>query len=347
MEKVIVATFESRAEAERAAELLADAGVERREIDIRSEAWTGAARTDTEGSGSWWDWLFGESDDRSYYNEELSRGGAVLRVTVADARAERVREFLEARGGDVDETTTHRPDATVQRAETTASQPESRTRAAGRDEEVIPVVEERLKVGKRPVSRGGVRVYTHVDERPVEEQVSLREERVHVDRRPVDRAVSATDEAFRDREIEVTATSEEVVVAKEARVVEEVAIGKEVGERVETVRDSVRRTEVEVENVGGGTAAREQLLDRNDEDFRRHWSTIFESRGIPYEQCRSAYGYGCDLGSDQRYAGRDWSAIESEVQRDWERGNPGTWQQYKEPIRYSWDRVRQGVRRAA
>ena len=112
----------------------------------------------------------------------------------------------------------------------------------------IPVVEEELKVGKREVERGGVRVETRVEERPVEEQVNLREERVRVERRPVDRPASEADfnEAQHGRSFEVREKSEEAVIGKEARVVEEVVVGKEAQERTETVRDTVRKTEVDV-----------------------------------------------------------------------------------------------------
>ena len=44
-------------------------------------------------------------------------------------------------------------------------------------------------------------------------------------------------------------TSEELEVSKEARVVGEVALGKRVAEREETVKDTVRRSEVEVEKI--------------------------------------------------------------------------------------------------
>ena len=94
--------------------------------------------------------------------------------------------------------------------------------------------------------RGGVRVESRVEEVPVEQDVQLREERVHVERRPVDRPVTDADAAFREGSIEVTERAEEAVVAKEARVVEEVVVNKEVGERTETVRDTIRRTDVDV-----------------------------------------------------------------------------------------------------
>jgi uncharacterized protein (TIGR02271 family) len=116
-------------------------------------------------------------------------------------------------------------------------------------EEHIPIVEERLRVGKREVSRGRVRVRSYVVETPVQEQVALRQEHVEVERRSVDRPLTAADEAlFQERVVEATESSEEAVVAKEARVVEEVVVRKEAEERVQTVQDTVRRTEVEVED---------------------------------------------------------------------------------------------------
>jgi uncharacterized protein (TIGR02271 family) len=118
-----------------------------------------------------------------------------------------------------------------------------------RGETTIPVVEEELQVGKREVERGGVRVESRVEETPVTEEVQLREERVHVERRPVDRPVTDTDKAFREGTLEVTERAEEAVVSKSARVVEEVVVGKEVEEHTETVRDTLRRTDVDVQEV--------------------------------------------------------------------------------------------------
>jgi uncharacterized protein (TIGR02271 family) len=115
-------------------------------------------------------------------------------------------------------------------------------------EEVIPVVEEKLVVGKRDVSRGGVRVRSYVTETPVHEQVRLRNERIDVQRRSVDQPLLAADgDAFRERTIDMTATGEEAVVGKTARVVEEVVVSKTADERVEDVSDTVRRTDVEID----------------------------------------------------------------------------------------------------
>jgi uncharacterized protein (TIGR02271 family) len=138
---------------------------------------------------------------------------------------------------------------------TGASSSLAATGTAGRgQEEVIPVYEELLRVGKREVGRGSVRVRAYVVEQPIQEQVHLREERVHVERRPVDRPAdiaAGTVEPFRERTIEVTAKAEEAVVGKEARVKEEIVVGKDAEERTETVSDTVRRTEVEIDDDRG------------------------------------------------------------------------------------------------
>ena len=122
--------------------------------------------------------------------------------------------------------------------------------SAWAEEDVIPIVEECLRVGKRPVASAAVRVYTRVTERPVQERVPLREEHLRVERTPVDRPIPDAAMAFREDVIEIEETSEEPVVAKEARVVEEVVISKETNERVEEALDRVRRTEVEGERAG-------------------------------------------------------------------------------------------------
>jgi uncharacterized protein (TIGR02271 family) len=110
--------------------------------------------------------------------------------------------------------------------------------------EAIPLAEETLRVGKRQINTGRVRVRTYVVETPVNETVHLREEHVEVERRPVDRPVTAGEDLFREREIEATTSREEPVVSKEARVREELVVHKSAEEREETVRDTVRRTEV-------------------------------------------------------------------------------------------------------
>jgi uncharacterized protein (TIGR02271 family) len=121
---------------------------------------------------------------------------------------------------------------------------------AGR-EETAPIVEEELSIGKREVASGGVRVTTSVEEKPVEKTVSLREEEVEAERRPTDYKLSPeeAEAAFEEKTVEMMGTSEEAEVSKTARVVGEVSLNKQTNEREQTVRDTVRRTDVEVEAV--------------------------------------------------------------------------------------------------
>ena len=116
----------------------------------------------------------------------------------------------------------------------------------------VPVVQEELKVGKRTVNVGGLRVIKRMSEKPVSEIVKLREEHATIERRPVDRVATEADfKNFKEGTYEVRETAEEAVVGKTARVVEEVTIGKAATERSETVSDTVRRTDVEVERIPG------------------------------------------------------------------------------------------------
>jgi stress response protein YsnF len=115
--------------------------------------------------------------------------------------------------------------------------------------EKIDVVREDLQVGKKTVETGGVRVRSRIIEKPVEEHLRLREEYVRVQREPVNRtATKAELDTFQDREIELTEHAEVPVVNKEARVVEEVRVSKDVNERDETIRDTVRETQVDIDD---------------------------------------------------------------------------------------------------
>jgi uncharacterized protein (TIGR02271 family) len=127
----------------------------------------------------------------------------------------------------------------------------------GSQDETVTLVEEQLRVGKREVVKGAVRVRSYVVERPVEQQIRLHEERVNVERRPVDQPTTAADDTlFQEHVIEARSTNEEAVIAKEARVTEEIALRKQASDRTETVHETLRKTEVEIEGdpaAGSGT----------------------------------------------------------------------------------------------
>jgi stress response protein YsnF len=177
---------------------------------------------------------FGKEDARGFV-EAADEGKTLVATRVPEEKLDRVVAIME-------------------RYE--ASQGESRP--ASREEETVPVVEEEVSVGKPKAANGGVRVTSSVREQPVKETVRLREEHVEAERRPADRELSEeeAEAAFEEKTVEMMGTSEEAEIRKEARVVGEVVLNKETRERQQTVRDTVRRTEVEVEEIEAGPRKR-------------------------------------------------------------------------------------------
>jgi len=208
-------------------------------------------------------------------------------------------------------------------------------------EQRIPIVEESLQVGKREIETGGVRVESKVVERPVQEQVSLREEHVHVERKAVDRPLQPGDTtAFREGTIELHERAEEAVVAKQARVVEEVIIGKEVGQRTQQINETLRHTEVSIDRFGGQLKTTAfKPFETFDTDFRRDYETNYSRLGGDYNRYAPLYRYGYNLATAKQFAGKDWNGIETEARSAWEEHNPGTWEQVKAAVRHGWDRV--------
>jgi hypothetical protein len=181
-------------------------------------------------------------------------------------------------------------------------------------------------------------------ETPVEEQVTLREERAHVERRPANRPATEADmAAFKEGTIEVVERTEEPVVSKQARVVEEVVVGKTARERTETIRDTVRHTEVEVDQA--------DRRDRGDVDYdagyRTHFASAYAGSRANFDDYLPAYLYGHRLSADERYRCRDWASIEADARRNWEADSPGRpWDQFKDAVRRGWQRTGDVVERA-
>ena len=120
--------------------------------------------------------------------------------------------------------------------------------------ETVQLSEEQLAVGKRLVNRGGTRIRRYVVETPVEESVKLHDEKVTLERRPVSDGRPIAEGSFSEKVIEMTETAEEAVVSKTAHVVEEIGLRKEAMDRVQTVHDTVRKEQVEVDQVPGDAA---------------------------------------------------------------------------------------------
>ena len=116
---------------------------------------------------------------------------------------------------------------------------------------VIPVVEERLTVGKRTV-QNRVQLHKYVTERTETADVPLFQERVEIERikqnRPVDEAVPVR---FDGDTMIVPLYEEVLVVTKQLRLVEEVRITTERTERHDPQEVTLRREEVEVTRTDG------------------------------------------------------------------------------------------------
>ncbi len=186
----------------------------------------------------------GDEDAHSTYAQGVNQGGALLSVKADDDQANSVAALLRQHGArDIEGGTRNASyEETTDKYRVT-----DMTNTTGQTS--IPVVEEELVVGKREVDLGGVRVYSHIVERPVSADVSLHNESIDIGRRAVNRPATAADFQTGSMPIELRATGEEAVVGKTARVVEEVTVGKQGSDRTQTVNDSVRKTEVDIEEL--------------------------------------------------------------------------------------------------
>ena len=240
MSRTVTALYDTRAEAEAARERLAS------EVDVE-----GRAKIIDKGSSDFSS-LPLSNEDRDTYFEGLNRGGFMLCAEVdEDEEADKIVSILDQTASvDIDE----REKMWRKEGWTGSKGQRGATRERGNvvEEERIPVVEEQLRVGKREEQRGGARVRSYVEERPVSESVNLREEHVNVERRPVDQPLSSADlkneDLLRERSVEMRETAEKPVIGKEARIKEEVILQKTANERTENVQDTVRETKVEVDD---------------------------------------------------------------------------------------------------
>ena len=94
------------------------------------------------------------AQDLNFYSEGIRRGGTLVIVQTDNSKAQQAADIL------------------------------SRYNMVDVDGQVLQVIEEELQIGKRQVQSGGVRIHSFVTERPVEEQVTLRDETVHIERHP-------------------------------------------------------------------------------------------------------------------------------------------------------------------
>ena len=244
MSRTITALFDTKDDALAGRQRLIDANIDADHIRVQDKSHLSDDSYAPGSNASFWESnrnAYLPDEDRHSYEEGMRRGGYLLTADVdEDDIDEAIRALETTPAVDLDE----RAVGWRQEGWKTPAYKD------GMSDETLQVVEEQLVVGKRETDRGGVRVRSYVTERPVHEQIALRKERVNVERRPVSGTATVGADAFEEKTIEMTTSSEEAVVGKQARVVEEVVLSKDVDVVQEDVEATVRRKDVEVEQLG-------------------------------------------------------------------------------------------------
>ncbi|WP_428394494.1 YsnF/AvaK domain-containing protein [Lichenicoccus sp.] len=272
-QETIVAVYETAVHADAAVRALREANVPAAAISQHANSAGAMAGQDTaagQRTGApareqgFWSKLIGAEPDRDtgVYDRSIEAGSVVVSVQVPSEHYDSVAAILEQHDPiDLDERAAQygtTQTATHTTMPTTEQPMQARAAATTRDtatnDGTMQLSEETLAVGKRAINRGTTRIHRFVVETPVEEQVSLHDERVSIERRPVTDDRAPTD-SFSDKTVEMTETAEEAVVSKTARVREEVAIRKDVTDCTETIKDTVRREDVEIEKVPGASTS--------------------------------------------------------------------------------------------
>ena len=290
MSHTVVGVFDNSREAQTAVQQLVSNGLSRDRIDVSPQTASNTSghekHEDNDSIGDFFRSLFGSEEKTDHYSK-YARTGSVVTVHATSAQeAERAADIMDEYGAvNLDEratgsgysagTTGATAAGALGATDTTRRDMDTTRRDTDSTDKTIPIIEENLRVGKREVETGGVRVRSRIVEKPVEEHLRLREEHVHVERNPVNRPASEADlNRFKEGEISLTEHAEVPMVDKEARVVEEVRIGKDVEEHVENIHDTVRKTDVDIENMSEDELRRHRTgadADANlsDEELRR------------------------------------------------------------------------------
>ena len=302
MNQTVVGVFDSRAEAQAAADALEARGCARSAIRITDEvdstastiepsATASAALVEEPGLlqslGDFFGRLFGDDESRvGHYAEAVRRGHCVVRVDVEDeAAAERAIEALEGAGAvDIDERLAQwsTPAGAAAAAAAGASSLEFTSVSPGL---YSPAVEDAPGGFDTPGAAAAT---------------------------PQPGAPTASSAATT---VDSTNPADEVVSAATA-----------------AVRSPVRVY----------PDAQASPADKDDDDrYRGDYESRYSAQGGSYDDYAPAYRYGRTLAADPRHAGRDWTAVETEARSDWERDHAGDdersgWEAVRDAVQYAW-----------
>jgi len=266
--ETVVAVFDTRAHADAAVKALRAGGFANADISIFDEdrlaSGQKAAAAGVKQAGLW-QRLFGDDvyeHEAAVYQQTVKHGGVVVSARVMDNEVAHAIAILDL----------HHPVDVHDRAVTSGIAPAAHVEAVEKKIDAVPLAaaqkiavtpklaevhdgvlrlaEEQLQVGKQMVETGRTRVRRYVTEREASADVNLHDEHAEVLRKAITdpKYIGAIDWA--DGEIEAVETAEHALANKTARIVEEVSLKKIGTDRVETVKDKLRRQQVEVQHVG-------------------------------------------------------------------------------------------------
>jgi uncharacterized protein (TIGR02271 family) len=266
--ETLVAVFDTPAHADAAVKALKAAGFAESDISIVDQARLKAGgSTVPKGvkEAGLWQRLFGGDvyqHEASIYGQTVEEGGVVLSVRVPETEVAHATAVLDI----------HHPVDVHDRAVTTGIAPAARVDAiekkldavpladmqkvgvspklAAAQPELLRLAEEQLQVGKEMAETGRTRVRRFVTEREAAADVTLHEEHADVLRKAISDPKYVGDIDWADKTIEVVETAEHALVNKTARIVEEVSLRKIGADHIETIRDKIRRQQVEIERLG-------------------------------------------------------------------------------------------------
>jgi hypothetical protein len=73
--------------------------------------------------------------------------------------------------------------------------------------------------------------------------------------------------------------------------------------------------------------------------FQQDWQQRYSGMGGTYDDYAPAYDYGSRIGSRDDWRGKGWNDIENDARSGWENDRPGTWEKFKDAVRYAWDQI--------
>jgi uncharacterized protein (TIGR02271 family) len=198
-------------------------------------------------------WIFGKTHVVPAQSATVSERGQKIRLPyekekVKDAPAfESGSEMDEAKEWEV---CSYYGVGTRQQPAGTERRSEQRRSSGTAQEATIKLSEEELKVGKREVEAGGVRLRKIVRTETVNQPVQLKREEIVIERVPAGQQGTPGQAAFSGEEVFIPLRREEAVVEKEARVREEVRVRKQDQTDEQQISEKVRREDIEIEETG-------------------------------------------------------------------------------------------------